>query len=91
MLSDIQTCLQNAQRKIEFLELESQFQWEELKKKNYKPILDQNNNLFEPDHQSEKDQSNVVVSKENLDATKISYEKPVIPKKFHKTMGRDYT
>lgn len=35
ILSDIQTCLQDAQEKIEFLQLESQFQLEELQQNRH--------------------------------------------------------
>jgi len=55
-----------------------------LQKKNYEPVLVQNNILFEPDHQSESDHSNAVVSKENLNETESSYEKPYIPKTFRR-------
>lgn len=47
-LSDIQTCLQNAHENIEFLQLESQFQWDELQHKSChsKLFYVQNNPLF---------------------------------------------
>ena len=43
-LSEIQTCLQNAQEKIDFLQLESQLQQEELHQKRHhsEPVFVQN-------------------------------------------------
>jgi len=48
-LSDIQTCLQNAQDKIDFLQLESQLQQEELQKYSHDSelVFVQDNSLFE--------------------------------------------
>ena len=43
-LTDIQVCLQNAQEKIDFLQLESRLQQEELKQRSHsEPISVQNN------------------------------------------------
>ena len=63
MLFDIKTCLRNAQEKIKFLQLESQFQQDELhelQKKNFEPVFVQNNILFVPDHQPKNDESYVL-------------------------------
>ena len=55
-LSDIQTCLQYAQEKIEFLQLESQLQQEELKRRSHsEPVSVQNNEA-----DSHKQQVNIV-------------------------------
>ena len=80
MLCDIQSCLQNAKSTINFLELESQLQRDELQKKtcDSELVFVQNNNLFEPDHQSKNDQRNEVLSSENLDAVRSVDVKPVI-------------
>ena len=80
MLSYIHSCLQNAKRKIEFLELESQLQRDELQKKtcDSEVVFVQNNNLFEPDHRSKNDQRNEVIFGENLDIVRSSDVKPII-------------
>lgn len=80
-LSDIQTCLQNSQRKIQFLELESQLQWDEHQEKNcdYELVFVHNNTLFELDSNLELG-TDQTIWRENLDVAKSFDENPVISK-----------
>jgi hypothetical protein len=84
ILTDVLTCLQDLQDKIEFLQLESQLQQDEIQQKNHhsEPVLVHNNYLFkfenDPNQQPTQEQLSETAPNSSTDEVQLPLSKPFI-------------